>query len=975
MALTVGELNVKLEASAQEFQDQIADVENQLDDLADTSERAGVRAEKGFLNFGNSLALASLSLKAASLAGVSFGGTLARIALAIPGVRLALIGVGVALASIGLGRFAKEGIPLSAAFEQIAVSLGILTGSAESAEAVLKDVNKIVLATPFGLSELANVSRTLAVVFGENTAAISEFTQITADIAAISGRPVEQIGQQIQRAITSGLASAEVLRESGITPLLVEAAGAADSAALSGDALLDAFRALTAEGGRGFGAAAAQAKTLEGALSNAAIAVEGFKRAFGDAIAPATITRAMNTQAAFVSLEEAIKDVTPAIGAVATIMTFLTSRVLNTGVFLVRTLSLAFTGLANGLAVIQVAIFSVAAIFDVFFTNIGTISEGVIQLVTGRLTEAFETFGSIDLGDSAVVQGLGDAFDTLVEGSESVATSFRGFLRSSTILEGLANAIGIVTDESLLEAKATRDATEANKENVASLNDRTKAQQKVAEELRKIRTAQVTPEGIRTRIEALDEEIRRVGMLDAADVDRVRQAAILNQLARERLELTDQLQVAQNRLPAILDAVNEQIQGLAKIDPRAARDFAEQLAEGLEGAGLDPTARLEAAQQIAQQLRDLNEDAEIASAERIARAKVTAEKAADKERETAATRLAAITARAQLDRLEGLAKDIELVNRQIEQAERLGKLTGDRAKTEEAINLLKAQRLALVEMETEQLRLQTESQQVLPEVLAGINEQIAQLARLDPEAAAEFALDLQAGLIKAGQDPVAALEFAANLSQALREKLAELKPEGFGPGIVDTIAGPLESLFTGEAGNFGDLLGQSILDKVGPSLDEVFSDAIKDFGALLQDVFDDLDLFQEGGALGGLGGFFGTEAGKQLGTIGLGILGEGIKAAFKDEDITSEAASGITSAVTSTQAVRGIVAGPTSIAVAQVDRAISDAFIETNRILRLIEQNTRSTAASTSDLGTGSVPSGGTSEATQALGNEGPSLV
>ncbi len=86
-------------------------------------------------------------------------------------------------------------------------------------------------------------------------------------------------------------------------------------------------------------------------------------------------------------------------------------------------------------------------------------------------------------------------------------------------------------------------------------------------------------------------------------------------------------------------------------------------------------------------------------------------------------------------------------------------------------------------------------------------------------------------------------------------------------------------------------------------------------------------------------------------------------------------AANIRSAVTSTQAVRGIVAGPTQIAVAQVDRAISDSFLEPTRLLRIIAENTGRTVEQTSDTGTGSIPTGGTDPATQALANEGPSLI
>jgi len=47
------------------------------------------------------------------------------------------------------------------------------------------------------------------------------------------------------------------------------------------------------------------------------------------------------------------------------------------------------------------------------------------------------------------------------------------------------------------------------------------------------------------------------------------------------------------------------------------------------------------------------------------------------------------------------------------------------------------------------------------------------------------------------------------------------------------------------------------------------------------------------------------------------------------------------------------VAGPTSIGVAQVDRAISESFVETNALLARIELNTRATAGAASSAGAG----------------------
>ena len=128
-----------------------------------------------------------------------------------------------------------------------------------------------------------------------------------------------------------------------------------------------------------------------------------------------------------------------------------------------------------------------------------------------------------------------------------------------------------------------------------------------------------------------------------------------------------------------------------------------------------------------------------------------------------------------------------------------------------------------------------------------------------------------------------------------------------------------------------------------------------------------------GGLFGSLSNFIGSEKGQGFINNAIGLGARAIQG-FRSGAETESAAGGVVSAVTSLQRVRGLVTGPTQIAVAQVDRGIRDAFRPSERLLGLIEQNTRATATQTSDTGTGSVPTGGTSEATQALANEGPSF-
>ena len=216
------------------------------------------------------------------------------------------------------------------------------------------------------------------------------------------------------------------------------------------------------------------------------------------------------------------------------------------------------------------------------------------------------------------------------------------------------------------------------------------------------------------------------------------------------------------------------------------------------------------------------------------------------------------------------------------------------------------------------------------------------------------------------------------------KKAGEETADGFATGFADTVASAFSRGIAGESVDIVDSFATLLQSESEKGLKDAFESAINDFGSLLSGVLGDAagaigGLF--GGAegpLGQIGGFLssklGDDAGKLLGSTALGILGAGVKAFRAEDEITSTAAN-VQSAVDSAERVRGIVAGPTSIAVAQVDRAISDSFIDTNRLLALIEENTRRTARSTSDSGTGSVPSGGTSEATQALANEGPSLV
>ena len=198
--------------------------------------------------------------------------------------------LGGALAAVAgvaaIGGFLKGAVKLSAEMEVLSVRLKVLTGNAGGAQDVLQGINDLATETPFALNELGNTAASLAVIFKKDTEAVSEFTGIAADLAAAFGKPVEQIGENLQRAFSAGLGSADVLREAGITAEILRITGASQAAELSQQDLADALRTLAAEGGIAFNAAAEAAQTLDGSISNTGIAISNFQRAIGDVASP-----------------------------------------------------------------------------------------------------------------------------------------------------------------------------------------------------------------------------------------------------------------------------------------------------------------------------------------------------------------------------------------------------------------------------------------------------------------------------------------------------------------------------------------------------------------------------------------------------------------------------------------------------------------------------------------------------------------
>jgi tape measure domain-containing protein len=182
---------------------------------------------------------------------------------------------------------------------------------------------------------------------------------------------------------------------------------------------------------------------------------------------------------------------------------------------------------------------------------------------------------------------------------------------------------------------------------------------------------------------------------------------------------------------------------------------------------------------------------------------------------------------------------------------------------------------------------------------------------------------------------------------------AEKEGNEFGKIFGETASNAFSGVFTGEGIDIFGALAETGSQLVGDAMNDVFEELGNSLGSILQKSLDGLGIGQLSGALGAaLGAGLGFLAGSLQGTT---------------SNVRNDIAQ---SAVTSTQAVRGVVAGPTSIPVFEVGRAIDDAFQGTNSILLQILDQLRINGQS---ISVAALAPGG-SAAAQELATTTPSL-
>ncbi len=207
--------------------------------------------------------------------------------------------IGKLAAAFSVIQAAKFVFVSTAEIESQTRSLQVLTGSAEKAGQIIKDLQQLGAATPFTSTELIDSAKRLQ-AFGVETNKVVETTRRLADVSGATGAELQGLvtaygqvqakgrlqGEELLQFQERGVALQQVLREeynlSG-----EEFQDALEKGRISAQAVEYAIQKLTAAGGKYADGAVAQSDTLAGRLSTLQDAVQNLASRLGSILAPA----------------------------------------------------------------------------------------------------------------------------------------------------------------------------------------------------------------------------------------------------------------------------------------------------------------------------------------------------------------------------------------------------------------------------------------------------------------------------------------------------------------------------------------------------------------------------------------------------------------------------------------------------------------------------------------------------------------
>ena len=173
-----------------------------------------------------------------------------------------LFSVQTAILGVGAGLVVRSFIKVGKEVEQLRLRFFFLFGSVKEGQKAFDTLVKFAGRVPFSLEEIAQASGNLAVV-SKDAEEMGKNLELVGNIAAVTGIDFRLTAEQVQRSLSSGLASAEIFRERGVRAMLGFKSGVSLNAEQSAEALNKVF----GEGGKFGKAAEVLGTTFDGTLS------------------------------------------------------------------------------------------------------------------------------------------------------------------------------------------------------------------------------------------------------------------------------------------------------------------------------------------------------------------------------------------------------------------------------------------------------------------------------------------------------------------------------------------------------------------------------------------------------------------------------------------------------------------------------------------------------------------------------------
>jgi len=430
------------------------------------------------------------------------GPSILKFTAALGGALVAVAGVRKALDAIG------SGIQAGATLENLAIQFKTLTGGAVEGAAAFDIVTEAAAKLPFSLDQIAAGSPALTLI-ADKVGGLDNAIQLAAGAAASFGIDFQTSASQLQRALTSGAASADTFRERGVNAFVGLQAGATYTAEETAKAFMDNFDEITAGVGE-------LAQSFDGKMSMIGDAAFKVKAAFGETFNEALKGSFDFISTAFNENEEAI------LSFAKTAATNLVEGLLTAGRAIAFVIDQAVE-IGTTMKQIFGPAFQAAGQVLMFFADLGVKSLGYLLDAIYSLGEAFTNFlsfiGVID-ADNAVAKffkngqdsaeslkegmsGIPDFFDKIGESSgrvtaaqdafseleKSVRAAQQAAIDKAQALEDLKKSSDGTAASASDLADAERDAAAAMKEAEKAADKLAKAQERSRKQSEKIITA------------------------------------------------------------------------------------------------------------------------------------------------------------------------------------------------------------------------------------------------------------------------------------------------------------------------------------------------------------------------------------------------------------------------------------------------------------------------------------------------------